>query len=524
MTFPEIEDIQIIVASYVANDELTLINLLHYWGIYRLLDLSGTKHHYFEEKQMKLYNRKLFEYMNFVVRDSKTDIKIPKSVKNILFSTKCLENNPGLIQEISDCENINLYIYSEFSKELLEKLFSGKKYKRVSISDNLLLNSDIECEELILISHITTEGELKINSVTDLVLKCYIPKNTIFPKNSIKGLYSEVYNNLSNFLSSESAKNLIRLKVILNNISKMQDYQIDNLLNLDLHISGDELFKIEGTKFIAPLTRLNLTDLAISSCTKQQISFRSISLLSNPDFLKKLKFKFRTYPDEFITVQDGKIGSILWTYKNLESFSFIHSDTKYLLSDGKHTINLLPPSIKKITIKFESKSSEKVLIPRSVESVQLKLHGKLKKNIIECEAPENVRSISIKVETEMSMLIHILNSILPKMINLESINIESKVEDHDLIKLTDLLFYIPENTINIILDCYSIKCNEKIINFRKFKKLRYLKINTSSECNFCDPVVLLPRITTGIMYVKIDVWHCNKKHKLKNISGLYVEI
>jgi len=486
MEFPDIEDLRIIVASYVSNDLITLINLFSLWKIPDLYKL-------YEEKlptDEKIYY-KMRKY-------------IPIHIKNVSNSdiTKSGIKTEKITLTIDEkiSENSGHFSDNHFFKKITIKQLKPEKTEFIQ---------NLKTETLIIAINLLKNEKLEINgSVEFFEMNASINKSKLIlpEKSNLKSIYFREYDeNILDFLKSGFPKKLKELKIAISTFDQLKNCNFENLNKL--HISeymSDKHSFLRSAEFI---TKLKLTDYAVIFSGKYDLN-----LLPDPETLKELKL----YCKEGFLENNMRI---LNMYKKLELFEFVVcNDIEYFI----------PPTVKKLGLyifkNFANKFSEKLFIPKSVDHISMimpsnKNHKKLLNKIL-FENVGNMRCVEINFVHDWSNLeinIKSFNNFLSKLKNLETLIFHC---NHcELPKLNNITDIIPKNVTTIILNGFLISCDTtKVIDFRRFRKLRWLEIGINQECDFCDPVILLP--TSGFEPVHVDI-KGNRNKKFKNIRGLY---
>lgn len=541
--FPEILDIQLIVASYVSDDFITLINLSHLWKIADLDKLYNGKD-YFIDEVLKC-DTKLHQYIDFTVDLNVPIPYIPRNMKSIYLSGELKKAIEFLDNYPVTRPKINL---ESFEVDKIGNLFNKYKFYKVGIHGTVNKTSDflkdISCDKIELCANFESKTKLTINkSVSEM--KIY--PNGIYPELSLSNdsaleyfLANYFNKNISDILEYYHFKNLKTLELSeVGNLGFLKNPNLEILSNLTiLRPENKDILSpnIINGKIYFPLQNLSLSSLIIISSEPVKIKFFGKFALFNTETLKKITMIFPTklfdfcIPDEF-----GRLQSIFHNYNKLESFSFEYSKTHYFIEDSKSIINFLP-SVKELIIKIgENEIDAKIHVPESVNTIKLIFEGKndmaefLSK--VSFENILNVRKFSIIADHSKFVYLPQHGArIFSEMKKLETIQLaECGFLGKELsLTLPDLLEQLPDSLVNIELMDAKIDSGLKYIDFRKFRKLQYLNISIMCENEYQDPIIYLPTGSkTGILQAKIEKLCYDKTHlsfQFKNIRGLYISV
>lgn len=497
--FPEVEDLRIIVASYVSDDRITLINLFNLWKIPDLVTLSKKD----RNPDEKIYY-KLQPYIPLAIYNWEVPV-FGKNDKNILFSGI----KQDLIGKISELENkfekVELEIVSEMFKNTADFLH-GKFFDKITVKN--VTNEIIKNTEKINTKHLNLTSleddfknyEIKINdSVQYLELSNYRSAIILSEKSKLNTIKCNIYNeNLIKLLNSGFSEKLEKLKISLMSLCQIKNCNFKNLKTLDIAIASCS----DGKNLSDLQCFMHSLNIEYYSLCTYKLPY-DLKLLPNPETLKHLVLNCK--------IREIDI-PILNLYKNLEYFAlYIYDNFNYII----------PANVNELIIITHAALTKELVIPKSVQHIKFmprNVHFILPSNM-KFEDPENIKSIYIKLSGIIDDNIKInFNKFIPNLKKLESFTYsEIYTTEYDTLFDT-VLNMIPENTINIIMKGVCIQCDTKVIDFRRFWKLRWLEINITTGCLFCDPVILLP--TSGVEPIYVDITK-NRSKKFKNIRGLY---
>lgn len=478
--FPDVKNLQFIVIGYVADDWITLINLFHLWKIWQ-----------------NPYKKIDFWFSDFV--NSNPVIK-PKTMKNIYG----LLGNPDaarrIIEKIGNLENLEIDgdVCHTFDKNIFDgiNIKTLKILRMYKLSGNIFTSLNIESLYLEFCA-LTEEDELKINqSVKNLEVKI-IGDRKIMPKISLSEK-SELLtfsvnflnNNINQILNSGALKKVRGLSLKMDDIAdlKIRSFSIFPEL-VSLHLS------IENCDFMVLLNLINGTNLTELKIKSKKSGIHILDTDFKFDSVKILDIEPVINPDK-----------LFYIFKNLTSLTF-----KSISNPCK-----LPLGLNELTIKINSVNTNgKLIIPDLVY--------KMKINI---EYPFNAENMIFSISSNLQILIIDFNlyfikdlekfkNMLKKPKKLETIVLDS-VKNENLQELIDT---IPKNIVNLTISVSSIDHGIRLIDFRKFTKLRYLNLQIYNLDNYVNPPIFLPN-TKHILYINTT----KERYKFKNFRGLYIPL
>jgi len=492
MEFPNIEDLRIIVASYVSDDRITLINLLNLW---KIQDLYKLKKEYRYTKENIYY--KLRPYIPLYYRRGEIQV-IGKNDKYIKTGVFDLDTILILIDSGIKTENVLLWgdisLFQNSEDFLIKNHFKSIQVNSEEIDVKFIQN--LNARTIIIQPYVVTGDRLEIHDSVqylELNINACAFKLITSEKSNLRSIKSHQYNSsLLESLNSGLSERLKELYIQLESLNEIKNCDFKNLKKLVISVIYAFDIK-ELSRFKDVICNLNLVYFKINTISKY-----SLTLLPNPETLRHLTIYSQIPKTEMF---------ILNSYKKLESLDMhVSSDIDYII----------PPNVKKLKLEININLIKTLYIPNSVSDIRIRsLHYDEAIYNIKFETPENIRKLEIESSYDNKFEIVYFNSFMQQFKNLESF-----IYDGSYISLLYILRVIPKNTKNIIINNSSIVCNMDIVDLREFTKLRWLEISINQECDFCDPVILLP--TSGFEPVHVDI-KGNRNKKFKNIRGLYIK-
>jgi len=545
MAVPDILDIQLIVASYVSDNIIDLINLSHLWEIAGLDKLYNGIMNYID--CMPECDSKLHQYMELAV-DVEDEISyVPKNMKSMYINSEDIKKTIEFLDTFP-ADKPSIHIKSDNIGNI-GNLFKKHKIYETSIvgtfNSEYDFLKDIISEKISLVAQFTNRVKLSIHEsvlVFNIGIRSDLLPEIVIPDDSmLEQLHTSMHGeNIQNILRHHPFKKLKELELTrVENLEFLKNPYLKNLSYLYINVTDNQdviLYEVVNGKIIFPLQNLDLSELNICTEEHVKIQFFGKLVLSNPKTLKCLSLNFPTELFDFCSADEfGDLKSIFHDYTKLESFGFTYSKTMYFVEDLKNIINFLP-SVDNLTIKIstlENVINQIIYIPKSVHTLILNF-GRGNDDIADFLAKlrfENILNIrKLTIVSENAKFIYLLQhgaGVFSEMKKLETIQLQCGFLCNDLsLSLPNLLEQLPDSLINMELMCVKIDSDLKYIDFRKFRKLQYLNISIMCKNNYSDPIIYLPTsANSGFLQVEIVKRFYDgmrTSSSFKNIIGLYI--